>query len=93
MLMSESPYLENKCLVCGGPQLGVHYHEENVMEDSWDTEEAERWMMNDEGLYRQSEEMRDEISMELLFRELYSELDIDYDNVDWYVVFQTRMGM
>lgn len=29
-------YLENICVVCGGPQLGVHYHErEEEPEEQW----------------------------------------------------------
>ena len=25
--MNDGPYLDNTCSVCGGPQLGIHYHE------------------------------------------------------------------
>jgi len=91
--MSDGPYLENTCSFCGGPQFGVHYHEEREpMEDSWDTEEVERWILNDEGLYQATEEMRNESQIEQFFRDFGSHMDIDLDNVDWYTVFQTRMG-
>lgn len=65
-----------------------------MSESSWDTEEVERWLMNDENKYLHAlsliEDFRDTGDFPIgELQHLCNHLDVDFEEVDWPQVVET----